>query len=282
MVRLRFALRTPALVTAAVVVASTSARAQGDNGFLRGAARTDVVLSYAFDQYDEYWIGNHKVKDPGVGEVTRESLHIYVAHGLRDDLDLVGTLAYVDAENDGSSRFSDQRHLQDLTLGVKWRFVDQRVGPGDFSLLAAPSVKIPVSHYEANSFTAIGDGQLDYRGRLIAQYRLDCGLWAAVESGFDYRTEHPGNELPFHCTLGVPITQYVTVMPYYSSVASEGDLDINQTDFPSVDEQFRRCGVALRVHLNESLDLTLGVKETLDGKNTGDVRGYWFGLVFKL
>ncbi len=268
-------------LAAAVAAISGRAVAQGDNGFLRGTGRTDVAITYAMDSYDHFWVGDNKVKDPGVGEVTRESLNLYVAHGLREDLDLVGSFALVEAENDGTANFRDERQLQDMSLGVKWRVFEQRLGPGAFSFLAAPSVKIPMSHYQANAVTALGDGQIDYRARAIAQYRFDFGVFLALEGGFDYRTEQPGNEVPLNLTLGVPVTQYVTVMPFYSTVTSDGDIDIGQGDFPAVQEESDRAGVSLYARLNDTVGVTLGWKTTLDGKNTGDVDGYWAGVVLR-
>lgn len=270
-------------LAAGVAALAVGAQAQGDNGFLRGQGKTDLAISYSHDQYDKFWLGDDKVADPGVGEITREALNLYVAHGLRNDLDLVFSASWVDVESDGAANFDDETQLQDAIGGVKWRVgPESRLGMGSFSFLFAPSVKVPMSHYESNKPTAIGDGQIDYRLRGIAHYRLDNGIFVSLESGFDYRTEQPGNEIPVNLTLGVPVTQYVTVMPFYSQVTSDGNYDIGQGDFPGVQEESERWGVSLYARLNERLGLTAGWKTTIDGKNTGDVDGYWFGVVFKL
>ncbi len=282
MLRLGNTCRATIGLAAAVATLSSSAFAQGDNGFLRGAGRTDAAITYAFDSYDHFWVGDNKVEDPGVGEITRESLNLWVAHGLREDLDLVGSFSLVEVENDGTAPFRDERQLQDMVLGVKWRAFEQRVGPGAFSLLAAPSVKIPMSHYQANAVTAIGDGQIDYRARAIAHYRFDFGAFISLESGFDYRTEQPGNEIPVNLTVGIPVTQYVTLMPFYSTVTSDGDIDIGQGDFPAVEEESERVGVSIYARLNETIGLSAGWKTTIDGRNTGEVDGYWAGLVFRI
>ena len=283
MTRIGMQLLGPLRLVLPLAALAGHAVAQGDNGFLRGAGRTDLSLSYAFDSYDEFWVGGTKVEDPAVGEVARESVNLFVAHGLRSDLDLFAAASWVDVESDGTNDFNDETQLQDAVGGVKWRVGgEQRIGPGAFSFLLAPSVKIPMSHYESNSVTAIGDGQLDYRARGIAHYRLDSGFWLSVESGFDYRTEQPGNEIPLNITLGLPVTRYVTVMPFWSQVSSEGDLNIGQGDFPAVEEDSTRLGVSLYARIDERLGFTAGWKTTRDGKNTGDVDGYWFGVVYRL
>src|SRR6185295_11849402 len=105
-------------------------------------------------------------------------------------------------------------------------------------------IKIPLSHYESDALTAIGDGQIDYRARAIAQYRFDNGMFVAVESGFDYRTEGPPNEIPFNAMVGATFFGRVTVTPFYTLVHSRGNKDIGQTDFPSVREEATRWGVS--------------------------------------
>jgi hypothetical protein len=255
------------------------ARGQGDTGFLRGEGRLDLAFTYSFESYDHFWVGDHRVKDPGVGEVTRESGNLYVAYGLADSCDAVLNVAYVDAENDGTIQAHDETALQDGTLGVKWRVFEQRFGPGDFSFLAAPSVKIPLTHYSANSITAIGDGQIDYRGRIIAHYRFDNGAFASVETGFDYRTERPANEMPLNVTIGATFFDHVTIAPFYTWTNSFHGIDIGQGDFPATEEDVERVGVSVFVRLDQTFGLTGGWKTTIDGKNTGDLDGWWAGIV---
>ena len=278
----RLGLQLVSTVAAAVVVAATSASAQGDNGFLRGAGKTDVALTYTSESYDHFWVGNQRVKDPGVGEITRESLSLYVAHGLTDDMDVVMAAAYVDAENDGFGAFDDERQLQDLSLGVKWRAGGSDLLGGRLSYLLAPSVKVPMTHYESNNPTAIGDGQVDVRARGILHYQSPNGFFAAVETGFDYRAEGPPNETLVNVSLGQTFFNRVTVSPFLTITNSIHGKNIGQDDFPAVEEDIERLGVSLYGRVNDQVGVTLGWKNTLDGRNTGDLTGWWLGVVFKI
>lgn len=260
---------------------AASARGQGETGFLRGEGQTDAALTYSYDVYDHFWVGNDRVEDPAVGEVTREALNLFIAHGLDDRTDIFMSASFVDAENDGFAPFDDETDLQDAIFGVKWQAWTTPLGPGAFSFLALPSVKIPMTHYEANSVTAIGDGQIDYRARGILHYRADCGAFVSVETGFDYRTEETSNEWPLNVTLGFTVFDRVTIMPFYSQLRSDGGPDIGQAPFPDTQEEWERWGVQLYGRITENIGVTLGWRETIDGKNTGDVTSYWGGVVFK-
>ena len=281
-------LRSAAWIAAIAFAAAPISMAQGDTGFLRGTGRTDVAFSYDFESYSHFFVGSTRTSDPNVGRVTHESANLWVAYGIDSRTDLVLNASYVDSESDGIATASnqDQKQLQDATIGFKWQMNTWQLGPGRFSLFFAPAAKIPMSHYEADAITGIGDGQIDYRGRGILQYTSDFGVWLAVESGFDYRTDSPPNEIPLNVTLGIPCTQYCTITPFYSYVSSLGNKDLTTTPFPvvqepGVQEEYSRWGVSAIFHIEQNWGFTAGWKTTIAGRNTGDVTGYWFGAFYK-
>jgi Putative MetA-pathway of phenol degradation len=212
-------------------------------------------------------------------------VNLWAAYGLDDKTDLVVNAAYVTASSDGipvPGANDRQADLQDASVGFKYKLNEWQLGPGGLALAFAPAVKIPMSHYENDAITAIGDGQIDYRFRGILQYTLNNGIWLAVESGYDYRTESTPNELPFNATLGVTLFNRFTIMPFYSYVKSYGNDDIGQVPFPATAEEFSRWGISAYVRVTEQFGVTAGFKDTIDGKNTGDATGFWLGVVFKI
>jgi len=280
-------LRT-ASFAAAVLAAAPRAPAQGDTGFLRGTGRTDVAFSYGSESFRDFWVGTTKTSDPNVGKVTHETANLWLAYGIDKRTDLVLNATYVDAESDGIATTSnrDEKQLQDATIGFKYQLNVWQLGPGRFSLFFAPAAKIPMTHYESNAITGIGDGQIDYRGRGILQYTTDWGIWIAAESGYDYRTESPANEVPLNLTLGIPCTRFATITPFFSYVSSLGNRDLSTTPFPivqepGVEEEYKRWGVSVIFNVNEQWGVTAGWKDTLDGRNTGDVSGFWFGAYYR-
>jgi hypothetical protein len=286
--RILRALRSSTGFAAAALAVAPLAPAQGDTGFLRGTGRTDVAFSYDFESFDHFWAGSTKMTDPNVGKVTHESANVWLAYGIDAHTDLVLSASYVDAESDGIATTSnrDEKELQDAVVGFKRQLNTWQLGPGRFSLYFAPAAKIPMSHYENNAITGIGDGQIDYRGRGILQYTTDWGIWLAAESGYDYRTESPPNEIPLNLTLGIPCTRYLTIMPFYSMVSSLGHRDLTTSPFPVVQEpgvaeEYKRWGVSVVVQVSQQIGFTAGWKDTLDGRNTGDVSGYWVGAFYK-
>lgn len=264
-----------------LLAAAPLASAQGETGFLRGAGRTDVVIGYTLDYYDEFWVGTDKVEDPGVGEIERTSYTLYAAYGLNDETDLFLSAAYVEAESDGTGGFDDESDLQDAVVGAKWRFYRNRMGAGELSLLAVPSVKFPMTDYENNNVTAIGDEQTDIRARAVAHYQHDSGIYLAVETGYDFRFEDVEDEIPLNVTLGATVFERLTISPFYSQVWSDGGPDIGDPGFKfnEVQEEYERAGVSAYFRISEQLGATFLWRTTMDGRNTGDADAFGFGLV---
>ncbi|HKB17263.1 MAG TPA: transporter [Planctomycetota bacterium] len=273
-------LRRLPLAAATTLLLPGLAAAQGETGFLRGAGHLDTAISYTKDAYNKFWLGTDKVHDPGVGRVTRSTYNLYVAYGLTDEVDLAMSAPWVVASST-SGNFDRESDFQDLGLQAKWRLLRQRVGPGEASLLVAPGIKIPLGHYESDSVTAIGDGQTDYRGRVVAHYGLDNGVFFSLESGYDRRAGLPKDETPWNVTVGATFFDRVTVTPFFSAVRSYGGQNIGQDPFPAVQEEYDRWGVGAYARLTDNFGLTGFWRTTTDGRNTGDVDGYGVGIVFK-
>lgn len=257
--------------------------AQGETGFLRGAGRVDVALTYTLDTYDEFYVGSDKVEMAGVGEVDRTGYSLYVAYGLNDDVDLIASAAYIEAESDGAAGAPDESDLQDLLLAAKWRVARRSWEGGEAWLALLPGVKVPLTDYQNNAITAIGDQQVDWRARVVGHVQTQRGYFASLETGYDRRNDAPDDEVPIHLTVGGTFYERVTVAPFISYVNSLGGTDIGPpgtNDFPTNEEDYTRVGLGTYVRVNEHFGVTGNWRTTIDGRNTGDVDGFSIGVVF--
>ena len=275
--------RSVAVAAAAVAGVAATANAQGDNGFLRGEGKTDIAFSYSVDKSQHFWVGDHKTSDPAIGKLYHYSYNFWAAYGLRDDIDLVASTAIVRADATGSGNIRDHQALTDGVFGAKWRVFDQRLGPCGLSFALTPAVKIPLYHYQANAVTALGDGQIDYRIRGVAQVQFDCGAFVALETGYDVRTGGTPNEVPINLSVGGTFMDRLTVTPFLEWMNSQGDKDIGQTpELPDVEEDYYRWGVGAYLRLTDRFGITGGYKATINGKNTPDSWTTWAGIVFRI
>ena len=276
----RLSIGTMALwIVSAIAASAAPALAQGETGFLRGRGNLDLAVSYSLDSYDEFWVDERRVSAESLGRIDRHTISLYAAYGLTDDLDLISSASYVRATSTGV--YDDNQDFQDMKLALKWRVGEWELGPGRFSILAAPGGQFPLSDYNSEAFTAIGDGEWALLGRGILHYQFDAGAFVSLETGFDYRDGLPANEVPVNLTAGFSLFDRLTLSGFYSHVESLGGFNVDQGPFPGNQEEYDRIGGGIYFRINDRFGVSASAWTTLDGKNTGDVDGFSIGTVLK-
>ena len=280
---------------AAAAVLGAGAAAQGDSGFAAGAGRTYVSVAYGRETADEYLLGSHQV--PVSGELVRDTVSLGISHGFRDDLDLFVGATWGRSEVDDSLGLPDESGVQDLLAALRWRFLHRRVGRAAVSLWLSPGIETPLADYDTGTITALGDGQTDLRGRVVAQLLLDAGPFVALETGYDVRLGDPSDEVPLHLTVGTTLLGRLTVSPFYSRIDSLGGDSLSSlsgsgraashagsgsggTGDPTlVEEDVETVGVGVYLRATERLGLTASWRTTVGGSNTADSEGFTLGVV---
>lgn len=270
-------LRAATLAAAALLAAATPALALDLNGFLPGRGSGSVAFSLTREGYDEFFVGETKVSDPGVGEVDITSISVWLQWGITDDFALVANLPHVDADSDGLGGFAESG-LQDLEVLGKYRFLLADSGAARHSLLGAVGLRTPLSDYEANLPVDIGDGTTDFLARLV--YQFETGrFYFSQQVGLDLRGDDAPDGFPLYTELGVTHGR-VTVSGFYSNYIADDGTDIGDPGFtfPSNQEEFQRGGAKVYARLGDRLGLSLAGFTTFDGRNTGDLSGFSAGI----
>jgi hypothetical protein len=258
-----------------------AAAAQDLDGFSPEPGKGDIALSYSFDSYDEFWVGDTKVSDPGVGEVEANSLSLWWRHGFTERLSVVASLPYVDADGDGLGGFSESA-LQDLTVLGQYRLLTRESGSRRHSFVVGGGFRTPASDYEANSPIDVGDGTTDVLLRAV--YLLQAGyFYLSAQTGYDVRGEDAPDGIPLAITGAWGFGGGRTwVSGTYSQYFADGGTDIGDPGFtfPSNEDESTRIGAKVFSRINDRFGWSVAAFTTLDGRNSGDTTGYSAGLVF--
>lgn len=264
-------------VLAAILLPATAAA--GDlNGFLRERGHGDVALSYTAEGYERFWVGDMKVKDPGVGDVDTKSLSLWFAYGLTDRLTVVADIPYIHTKGDGLGEF-EESDWQDLTLVLMGRIasVGERVRS---EFIGAAGIRSDPFGYEANSPVDVGDGTDDWLFRFVYQLRFR-GFYFSQQIGYDLRDDDAPDGLPFYSEVGQTWGP-VTASGFYSRYIANGGTDIGDPGFtfPSNGDEYERIGVKVYGRVVDHFGLSAAWFGTLDGRNTGDTSGVSGGVVY--
>lgn len=250
------------------------------NGFMPEAGHGDVALSFTTEGYDEFWVGDVKVSDPGIGEVEITSISVWAQYGITDRFAVVANLPYVDADSDGLGGFEDSG-LQDVAALAKFRFAQIDKGNARHSFIAAAGGRTPVSDYEANLPVDLGDGTTDFLARFV--YQLEAGgFYFSQQVGFDLRGDEAPDGFPLLTEVGYSFSR-ATVNAFYYDYQADGGTDIGDPGFtfPSNKDETTRIGAKVYARLADAFGLSASYFTTLDGRNSGDASGFSLGGVFR-
>ena len=272
----RAAVRLAVVVLA--LVATGGAFAIDMNGFLREKGRGDVAVSFTTESYDEFWVGDMKVSDPGVGEVDTQSLSVWGAYGLTDRVTLIANLPYVDTEGDGLGGFSEDG-LSDISLLGACRLF----GSADHNrhtVVGAFGLRTIASNYVADAPVSVGDGTADWLLRAIYQFR-HANFYVSQQVGFDLRGGDAPNGMPLYTEIGNTWGR-TTLNAFYSRLLADDGTDIGDPGFtfPSNEEEYSRGGLKAYFRVNDGFGLAVSAFTTFDGRNTGDSTGFSLGANF--
>jgi len=239
------------------------------NGFMPEAGHGDLAISYTTESYDEFWVGEMEVSDPGVGEVETKSVTAWFQWGFTDDLALVVDAAYVDASSDGLGGFEDSG-LQDGSAVLKYRFL----ASGPHSLVGGLGVRWALSSYEANLPVDLGDNTTDALFRLVYQAQVGS-VYFSQQVGFDLRSDDAPDGFPLYTELGYTFGPATATLFYYQLIA-DGGTDIGDPGFtfPSNQDETSRLGVKVYSRISDRFGFAVSGFDTLDGRNSGDTTGF--------
>lgn len=262
------------------VVWPSAAAGMDLNGFLRERGEGDVALSYIGESYDHFWVGESKVDEPALGEVSTQTFSVWTAYGMLPRLAVFANLPHVDVHGDGAADFSDSG-FQDVSVVAAYEAAAWDWAPGGTrsELVVGGGIRTPLSDYEANAPVSLGDGTTDVLLRVVHLLSRGSFYWSQ-QLGYDARGGEAPDGWPLFTELGWNRGR-ATLSLYYSSLIVSGGTDIGEPGFtfPGNREEFQRVGGKAYFQANDRYGVTVGGFATVDGRNTGDSSGVWAGVV---
>lgn len=198
-----------------------------------------------------------------------QTLNVAVTAGVLDSLDLVLSYPYTwQHSEDNSGTLFDNSGLNDLSLALKWRFLE--LGPTSFAL--KPSVTFPTASRDRN----LGSGRPAYGATLISTVEIKP---VSVHANIGYTNQRytdVDRDGSREHLWNLSLAGTVEVMKGVQLVAEVGSAT-NPDKGNSTWQTFMTGGVIYTVV--ENLDLSLGVKGSLAAPET-DI-ALLTGLTFK-
>lgn len=154
--------------------------AQGPiDGYMKGGGETDIAVSYGYDHYEKYYLGN-QLQD--TFNRTYQSASIFLAYGLEEDLGFIVSVPFMWTD-------ADNRGIQDGQFFIKYRFLKKEQKKGRLDMMVAGGVTTALSGYKVSpdSNNPIGERPTIFEARLVAQHNFNSGFFIMGITGFSYK-----------------------------------------------------------------------------------------------
>ena len=260
---------------------------------------------YSYSSWKNYWEGTLKRDNENLGTVSTQMIGMMGNYGISRKLNALFSVPYVKTKASAGT-LHGMDGLQDLSLFLKWRALEKKLGDGKLSLFGIAGASFPLSDYVAD-FLPLSIGLQTKTGsaRVMADY-LWGNLFATgsatyvLRSNIDidrtsyYTTEqHITNEVKmpdamnYNFRAGFRNHRWIAeaVLNYWNTLGGF-DITRNNMPFPSNEMDATTAGVNLKYVLPSlpQLSIVAGGMYTVAGRNMGQATTVYgsFFYVFDL
>lgn len=126
---------------------------------------------YSYSSWKNYWEGELKRDNENLGTVSTQMIGVMGNYGLTRKINLLFSAPYVWTKASAGT-LHGMKGVQDLSLFVKWRAVEKKMGGGKLSLFGIAGVSFPLGDYTPDFLPlSIGLHSKTASARLMADYQ---------------------------------------------------------------------------------------------------------------
>lgn len=273
------------------IIISASGYAQTDiDGIMMEKNAFCVGPMYTYSSWKDYWEGTLKRDNLNLGRVSTQMFGVMGNYGLTRKINLLFSAPYIKTKATAGT-LHGMEGVQDLSLFVKWKASQKRIGDGRLTLFGIGGISFPLTNYVADylplcigvrSKTASARAMVDYQhGNLFvtgsATYVFRDNIY--IDRPSYYTTElHNTNEVSmpdgtnFNFRAGFR-NQWLIAEAVVNKWTTLGGFDItrNNMPFPSNRMNATTVGANFKYVLSAlpELSIVAGGNTTVAGRNMG-------------
>lgn len=286
-------------------VTSMTASAQTlTDGLMMGKGLYCTGFMYTHDKWTDYWEGTLKRDNGNIGSITTQSLMYYGVYGITGKFNAIVMLPYVrTAASQGTLK--GMEGVQDLTIGLKYNFLDVNTDALRFRAFGALSFSTPLTNYAPDFLPlSLGLHTTNIGYRLNAMFRLTQGWFVNGSAGYTWRSnvtlDRPSyyDGADFYNSHEVKMSNVfdlfvsagyqkdaLQVELNYIQQNTLGGADIRRQDMPFVSNRMnaQRIGLLAMYYLPaplKNLAVRGSVHYTVAGRNVGQATTYLAGILY--
>jgi hypothetical protein len=126
---------------------------------------------YSYSNWKNYWEGTLKRENLNIGKVSTQMYSVMGNYGINRKLNALFSVPYVKTKASAGT-LTGLDGIQDLSLFLKWRPFQKKIGSGKLSLFGIAGVSVPLTDYVADLLpVSIGLRSKTASARVMADYQ---------------------------------------------------------------------------------------------------------------
>ncbi len=246
---------------------------------------------YSYSSWKNYWEGTKKRENLNLGTVSTQMFALMGNYGITNKLNALFNIPYV-VTKASAGTLHGQQSLQDLSLMLKYRPINKKMGNARLAVFGIAGGSIPVTNYVADFLPmSIGLQSKTAMARLMVDYYYNSRWFATASATYVYRsnikidrTSYYTDELILSNEVAMPNATSFNIRAGYRSQwliaeavlnnwTTQGGFDItrNNMPFPSNRMNATSLGVNFKYVFKKIPELSLngGASNVIAGRNVG-------------
>lgn len=126
---------------------------------------------YSYSKWKNYWEGTLKRENLNIGKIATQMYSVMGSYGITRKLNALFSVPYVKTKASAGT-LHGLKGLQDLSLFIKWRPYQKKLGDGRLSFIGVAGVSVPLSDYTSDLLpVSIGLHSKTALARVIVDYQ---------------------------------------------------------------------------------------------------------------
>lgn len=278
------------------------------DGLMMPAKEVCILLDYQYGSFDEYWEGTRLRSNETIATVNRQTVNTMMAVGILEDLNFYVGLPYVETSSSvpNGGKFAGAEGFQDISLALKYRFLERTLGNDHLSLFSTASFSTPLTNYLSDYMPySLGLGTQQFALRGILFYELKTGFYLRGMGAHIWRG-YTQAERDYYYNNGSYYTSWMDVPNAWNTELALGKwffdkslrLEFNYTTQrstsgddtraynaaqPTNKVNFDQAGVTLQYYTPflQGLGAVANYSRVIDGRNTGKFANLSLGLTYQ-
>ena len=257
---------------------------------------------YSYGSWKNYWEGTNKRDNQNLGTVSTQVFSLMGNYGVSEQLNLLFNVPYVTTKA-GAGQLRGQSDLQDLSLMVKYRPINQKIGYARLAVYGIGGVSAPLSNYNADMLPlSIGLRSRTAIARLMVDYYYNNKWFVTASGTYVYRgnikldrNSYYTDELILSNEVFMPNvttfniragwrTQFLIAEAVFNSMTTQGGFDITRNNMPFPSNRMNASSIGANFKYvfkkMDHLSLTGGAHQVIAGRNMGQSLNLNFGVFY--